>query len=75
MPPVPNGMDISIGTMQAGEEGDAPDPELRRRIEELAARPDFHEESGQRELRDLVSQVVSGISADERGSASRRRLD
>lgn len=73
-PPVPNGLDINLGTMQAGEVGEAPDPAFRRRIEELAARKDFHEEAGQRELRDLVSQAVSGITHDERGSATRRRI-
>jgi uncharacterized protein len=75
-PPLPNGLQINVGTMQADEVGDAPDPEFRRRIEELAAREDFQREEGQRELRNLVSEAVSGLrQEDEQGPAtSRRRL-
>ena len=38
-PPLPGGVQISIGAMPAGDVGGEPDPEFRRRIEELAARP------------------------------------
>jgi hypothetical protein len=72
-PPMPNGVHIDVGTM-ADDAGDAPDPEFRRRIEELAARSDFEGEEGQRELRDLISDAVTGISQDGQGPASRRRL-
>ena len=36
-PPLPQGVQVSIGTMSAEETGGEPDPEFRRRIEELAA--------------------------------------
>jgi len=73
-PPLPSGVQINVGTMSAGEEGEAPDPEFRRRIEELAAREDFGGEESQRELRDLVSDAVSGLTHEGQGPVSRRRL-
>lgn len=74
-PPLPNGVKINVGTMEEDAAGDVPDPEIRRRIEELAARDDFQTEEGQRELRDLVSEVVTGISAEQTGRSVRRRVD
>jgi hypothetical protein len=78
-PPLPNGVQINIGTMDEPEEEGAPDPEFRRRIEELAARDDFQGEEGQRQLRELVTEAVTGIRAeggdgDER-DARRRRVE
>lgn len=76
-PPVPAGVDVRFGTMNEPE-GEAPDPEFRRRIEELAARDDFQGEEGQRELRNLVTEAVSGMREDAGGdgrAAIRRRLD
>lgn len=73
-PPLPNGVKINVGTMQQGEEGEEPDPEFRRRIEELAAREDFQTEEGQRELRNLITDAVTGLAADGQGPATRRRL-
>lgn len=73
-PPLPEGLQVNIGTMQANEVGDEPDPEFRRRIEELAARQDFEGEEGQRELRDLVSEAISGMANQGQGPASRRRV-
>ncbi|QDS74441.1 hypothetical protein FKW77_006304 [Venturia effusa] len=74
-PPLPNGVQVNIGTMDESEEAGAPDPEFRRRIEELAARDDFQGEEGQRQLRELVIEAVTGIRADEEeeGRATRRR--
>lgn len=77
-PPLPNGVQVNLGTMQAGEVGEEPDPEFRRRIEELAARGDFDGEDGQRELRNLVQDVVSGIRSGEGVEAPperRRRVE
>ena len=72
-PPLPEGVQVNIGTMQ--DVGEEPDPEFRRRIEELAARQDFEGEEGQRELRNLVSDAVSGMAGEGQGPApSRRRL-
>lgn len=74
-PPLPSDVQINMGTMQPEEAGEAPDPEFRRRIEELAARPDFQTEEGQAELRRLVEDVVGGITQGEgQGAGSRRRI-
>ena len=72
-PPMPNGVKINVGTMQQDEAGEEPDPEFRRRIEALAAREDFEGEEGQRELRNLVHDAVSGLNQDGQGPASSRR--
>ncbi|KAH7130592.1 hypothetical protein B0J11DRAFT_255499 [Dendryphion nanum] len=74
-PPLPNGVKINVGTMEEEDAGDAPDPEVRRRIEELAARDDFQTEEGQRQLRELVAEVVTGMGADQAGRSVRRRVD
>lgn len=74
-PPLPNGVQVSIGTMEEPEEAGAPDPEFRRRIEELAARDDFQGDEGQRQLRELVTEAVTGIRTgeEEDGRDARRR--
>lgn len=73
MPPLPP--NISIGVNTADEESaiaeQQPDPEFRRRIEELASRENFQSEEGQRELRELITDAVRGVS-DERDV--RRRI-
>lgn len=74
-PPLPNGVKINMGTMEEDAAGDAPDPEIRRRIEELAAREDYESDEVQRQLRDLVQDVVSGIATDDGGRSVRRRVD
>jgi hypothetical protein len=74
-PPLPNGVKVEVGTMAEAEMGDAPDPEIRRRIEELAAREDFQSEEGQRQLRELVTEVVTGMGAEDVGRNVRRRVD
>lgn len=61
LPPVPQGLSVNFGTVNEGEVGGAsPDPEFRRRIEELASREDLNTESGQAALRQLVEEAVSG---------------
>ena len=74
-PPLPHGItDIRIGTMEANDAANEPDPEFRRRIEELAARDDFQGEEGQRQLRELVQDAVLGLNpGDDR--STRRRVD
>jgi hypothetical protein len=75
-PPLPNGVQVNIGTMEEPEDAAAPDPEFRRRIEELAARDDFQGEEGQRQLRELVTEAVTGMRAgegEEDGRDARRR--
>lgn len=74
-PPLPNGLRLNVGTMMPSDAGDEPDPEFRRRIEELAARSDFETDEGQRELRNLVSDALSGVTNEgEAPSATRRRM-
>lgn len=73
-PPLPDGVKIEMGTMAEDAAGDAPDPEIRRRIEELAARPDYESEEVQRQLRELVQDVVSGMGGEQDRSV-RRRVD
>jgi hypothetical protein len=65
-PPLPHGVKIDLGTMGEDEVGEAPDPEFRRRIDELAARPDFQSEETQRELRELVQDALGGLRGEER---------
>lgn len=74
-PPLPNGVQVNLGTMQENEVGGEPDPEFRRRIEELASRDDFEGSEGQRELRDLVSEAISGLSEEGQGRATRVRRE
>lgn len=76
-PPLPPNVRINVGTVmpeELGEEG-APDPEFRRRIEELAARDDFQTAEGQAELRRLVTEAVGGLASDTNERDVRRRLD
>ena len=68
IPPPPEGMRVTVGTMD--ESQDVPeevDNEFRQRIEELAQRADFDTPQGQAELRSLVEDAVAdqGIG-DER---------
>lgn len=65
-PPLPHGVKIDLGTMGEDEMGEAPDPEFRRRIDELASRPDFQSEETQRELRQLVQDALGGLKGDDR---------
>lgn len=68
LPPAPEGLEVTVGTMSEAEVGGLqPDPEFRRRIEELAARDDFQTPEGQAELRRLVEEAISGEGfAEER---------
>lgn len=74
---LPPNVKITTGTIQAPDamgEDDAPDPEFRRRIEELAARDDFEGEEGQSALRDLVRDAVGDLATTENDRDVRRRL-
>lgn len=74
-PPLPEGLELNIGTMVPAE--DAADPEFRRRIEELAARSDFETDEGQQELRNIIIDALSGsVRSDaQEPPSSRRRID
>lgn len=59
LPPVPEGLAVTLGTMDQAEEVPAEvDPEFKRRIEQLAEREDFHTAEGQAELRRLVEDAI-----------------
>ncbi|KIV79998.1 hypothetical protein PV11_07533 [Exophiala sideris] len=73
--PLPPNVTINIDTeANASANGieQEPDPEFRRRIEELAAKENFNTEEGQRELRELITDAVRGVGNEERDV--RRRL-
>ena len=71
-PPLPPNITVNVGTMpnpsETGQAGDdlEPDPEFRRRIEELASKDNFHTDEGQKELKDLITDAVRGVSREER---------
>lgn len=75
MPPLPNGVQVNMGTMIEDAAGDAPDPELRRRIDELAAREDFQTPEVQEQLRQLIQEVITGMGADEGDRSVRQRVE
>lgn len=60
LPPAPEGLQVNIGTMNEAEDAGEPDPEFRRRIEELASREDFETVEGQAALRQLVEDAILG---------------
>ena len=71
VPPLPPNVSVTATTADDISSGE-PDPEFRRRIEELASRDNFQTEEGQQELRDLITDAVRGASSDDRDV--RRRL-
>jgi len=75
LPALPPNVTINVNSSMEGTSDDLaqePDPEFRRRIEELAARENFHTEEGQRELRDLITDAVRGVGNEDRDV--RRRI-
>lgn len=62
IPTPPEGLDVRVTAVEDVVEDAAGsvDPELRRRIEELAAREDFNSPETQEELRRLVMGAVGG---------------
>ncbi|KAK4126030.1 hypothetical protein N657DRAFT_654501 [Parathielavia appendiculata] len=74
LPPIPGGLQVTVGTMDVAEtQGQQPDPEFRRRIEELAARQDFQTPEGQAELRRLVEDAIRGEEFSEERSVRPRQ--
>jgi hypothetical protein len=73
VPPLPEGLNVSVGTITAAEENESEvDPEFRRRIEELAQREDFHAEAGQAALRQLVQDALADGNLDDRNVRPRQ---
>lgn len=66
IPPVPEGLEVTVGTMTEAEESSQPvDPEFRRRIEELAASEDLETPEGQARLRQLIQDAVGDQGLSE----------
>ncbi|KAJ0313133.1 hypothetical protein COL5a_003984 [Colletotrichum fioriniae] len=75
MPPVPEGLAVTLGTMDQAEEVPAEvDPEFKRRIEQLAEREDFHTATGQAELRRLVEDAVLGQDLGDERSVRQKQV-
>ncbi|KAK7995237.1 hypothetical protein PG990_014010 [Apiospora arundinis] len=73
LPPAPDGMAVTVGTMSPVDEQELDiDPEFRRRIEELAGRDDFHTEEGQAALRRLVQDAIGEQNLDDRNVRQRQ---
>lgn len=72
-PPLPEGISVDFGTMAPEDAGEVVDPAFRRRIEELAAQPDFEGEQGQEALRNLISEALRGDLGAERDVRQRTR--
>jgi uncharacterized protein len=72
-PTLPPNVSINIGSQPTTSEEleQTPDPEFRRRIEELASSDNFHTAEGQRELRDLITDAVRDVE----GRDVRRRVE
>lgn len=66
LPPLPPNVRIDVNSQveQDAVDGQEPDPEFRRRIEDLASRDNFQSEEGQRELRELITDAVRDVSDD-----------
>lgn len=77
-PSIPSNINVNVGTMSEQEvtAGEAEvDPEFKRRIDELAAREDFHSEATQAQLRELVMEAISGSSIETADRDLRRRTE
>lgn len=72
LPPAPDGLAVTMGTMPALEDQELEvDPEFRRRIEELAGRDDIGTEEGQAALRQLVQDALADQELSERNVRQR----
>ena len=75
LPPLPQNVTVELSTIAEQSLSDGvlePDPDFRRRIENLAAKDNFQSGEGQRELRELITDAVKGMGERERDV--RRRL-
>ncbi|KAJ5799307.1 uncharacterized protein N7518_001375 [Penicillium psychrosexuale] len=76
--PIPgSNMRVNVGTMTEEEAtaGGEPDPEFKRRIEELAAREDYYSEEVQNEVRELVKDAMAGSNIEAMEREIRRRTE
>ncbi|KAJ5794299.1 hypothetical protein N7457_000898 [Penicillium paradoxum] len=77
--PIPGSdMRVNIGTMTEEEATGGmsePDPEFKRRIEELATREDYYSEEVQNEVRELVKDAMAGSNIEAMERDIRRRTE
>lgn len=76
--PLPPNVQMNVGTVSEQEANagtDEVDPEFKRRIDELAAREDFHSEATQNELRQLVTDALMGSNVETAEKDIRRRTE
>jgi hypothetical protein len=77
-PPLPPNIRVNLGTVSEEEASagmDQVDPEFKRRIDELAAREDFHSEATQNQLRQLVMDALNGSNIETQDRDVRRRTE
>ncbi|OJJ49619.1 hypothetical protein ASPZODRAFT_59327 [Penicilliopsis zonata CBS 506.65] len=74
-PPLPPNIQMNIGTMSEQEVTGEVDPEFKRRIDELAAREDFHSEATQNQLRALVMDAIRGADIETGDRDVRQRTE
>jgi uncharacterized protein len=76
-PPLPRSLNVDVTTIDEDLllEGAGVDSEFKRRIEELATREDFQEEEVQRQLRELITDVVRDHRAENTERDVRQRFD
>lgn len=77
-PPLPPNVKVNVQTVAESEANagmDVVDPEFKRRIDELAAREDFHSEEGQNQLRQLVMDAIKGVNVETQERDVRRRIE
>jgi uncharacterized protein len=72
---LPENVQINIGVMQELPASAVADPEIKRRIEELAAKENLDSGEAQQELRSLVTDIVSGMHSGEDRETQRRRVE
>ncbi|TGJ80659.1 hypothetical protein E0Z10_g8095 [Xylaria hypoxylon] len=73
VPPLPEGLNVSFSTITPAEDNENEvDSELRRRIEELAQRGDFHSDEGQAALRQLVQDAIADENLTDRNVRPRQ---
>ncbi|KAI5285811.1 hypothetical protein KEM54_000271 [Ascosphaera aggregata] len=71
---LPSNMKINFTAESEQELGGAePDPELRRKIEELASKDTFHTPEGQAELRTLVQEALGRVHTEDNERIVKKR--
>jgi uncharacterized protein len=72
---LPENVQLNIGVMHELPESEVADPDIKRRIEELAAKGGLDSDDAQQELKSLVTDIVSGLQSEGVRETQRRRLE